>query len=134
MTLSSLTPLRSPNYPRPQAQQQPPVSVVRLRDPDPAPTPPAPVPPRVTRDLSVADAHALSIETVNLIFKEDKKLAGRMVIDAGRRRRAELQTPMQSLRPMAHAILIAGMKRRAEKISDADEIFLKGYLEEIGAA
>jgi hypothetical protein len=130
---SSLTPLWV-QTPRPLAQQaqQQSASVFRFKEPDPAPA--APVQPRVMRDLTVEDAHALSIETVNLIFKEDPKLAGKMIADAGKRRRGELETPMSAIPAKAHAIVLSGMRRRAEKLSDADETFLQGYLEEIGAA
>ena len=85
------------------------------------------------RDISVADAHALSIETINLLVKENPKFVGRLIADAGKRRRGELAYPLTSLKPIARFILLAGMNRRAEKLSEADALFLDNYLEEIGA-
>lgn len=135
MTLSRLTPLQSPYHPHPQAQRQLPIAApaydVHADDIKPKPTPVVPVQPRVEhRDTSVVDAHVLSIETINLLVKENPALVARMVIDAGRRRRAELQTPMGSLKPMARFILLAGMNRRAEKLSEADAMFLEDFPKE----
>ena len=91
--------------------------------------------PRVEhRELTVDDARSLSIETVNLLVKENPGLVARLVIDAGRRRRAELPMSRSELRPAALAVILCGMKRRAEPLSAADESFLADYLESISAS
>jgi hypothetical protein len=91
-------------------------------------------PRTAVENLTTADVVGLSVESVNLLVRENPKLVAQLVINAGKMRRAELPTPMASLRPMARCILLAGMKRRAEQISDADEEFLAAFCESIAAA
>lgn len=94
---------------------------------------PAAAPPRV-EELTVDAARALSIDTINLLVREKPGLVARMVIDAGRRRRGELPMSRSELRPAALAVILCGMKRRAEPLTDADEFFLASYLEELDAS
>ena len=79
-------------------------------------------PPRV-EELTVDAARALSVETINLLVKENPVLVGRLVTDAGKRRRGELPTPMTSIRPAARAILLCGELRRGHQLNDADRGF-----------
>ena len=89
--------------------------------------------PPPIEQLSVDDAHALSIESVNALIPISPALVGRMVIDAGRRRRAELPLSMTPLSSQARAILLCGELRRGRQLSESDRVFLDAYLESIGA-
>jgi hypothetical protein len=132
MILSNLTPLRSPYlHPRPQVQQQPAKAAPAFV---PSVFAPAPAPRLDVEHLTINDVRGLSTASINMLVPHRPDLVARLIVDSGRRRRGELAYPMTSLRPMAHAMLLAGMRRRAEKISDADALFLENYLEEIDAA
>ena len=104
----------------------------RVPVPDEQPAPAA-APPR-GEELTVDAARALSIDTVNLLVRENPGLVARLVIDAGKRRRAELPMSRSELRPAALAVILCGAKRRAEPLTEADEQFLAGYLAEIDAS
>ena len=84
--------------------------------------------------LTVDAARALSIDTVNLLVRENPGLVARMVTDAGRRRRAELPPSMTPLSSQARAILLCGDLRRGRQLAAADSSFLDAYLESIGAS
>jgi hypothetical protein len=103
----------------------------------PVPAPSVPVERQrqvAIENLTADDVAGLSISTINSLIPHNPKLVARLIVDSGRRRRAELPTPMSTLKPMAHAVLLCGMRRRSEKLSDVDEAFLAAYLEEIDAA
>jgi hypothetical protein len=128
----SLTPLRSP-FLNPRAQQQLPANVVRSKEPDP--TPAAPVQTRVDIEhLTVADVRELSTATINALIPYNRKVVAQAVIDAGRRRRGELETPMTSLKPIARFILLAGERRRGRELNDEEAGFMADFLESVGAA
>ena len=130
---------------RPRAHQQPAnVSHDRARV---APAPAAPASdttsrlsaraatPRVEhRELTVNDARALSIETLNMIIPTNPGLVAELIVASGKMRRAELAMSTFAMRPLALAIVLCGKRRRAEKLSDADAAFLADYLAEIGAS
>ena len=80
--------------------------------------------PRVVECLTAEDVAQSSIEAINMLVPHRPDLVAQAVILSGRRRRGELAYPMQSLKPMARFILLAGMNRRAEQLSEADAIFL----------
>jgi hypothetical protein len=80
--------------------------------------------------LTVEEGRSLSIETVNLLVKENPALVARLIIDAGRRARGELPTTTASLHPTARAIVLAGERARGRQLSDADAEFLSAYVEE----
>lgn len=101
-----------------------------------APAPAAPAPadaqPRVAvEDLSVADVRQdLSTASINSLVPINPKLVGQLIVDAGRRRRAELPMSTVAMRPLARAIILSGMRRRAEPLTEADAEFLSDFLAE----
>jgi hypothetical protein len=115
-----------------------------LKDyPDPAPAVPVPaaVQPRVGASrpagveyLTTEDGRALSIETINMLVKENPALVARLIVDAGRRARAELPTPLVSLSPIVRAFRLVDDKRCGQRLSEADADFLAAYLDEISAS
>jgi hypothetical protein len=115
----------------------PPLDRVRAAAvPAPAPAAPAPAAPQPRasfRDLTVDDAHALSIEAINLLVKEDPAFVGRLIVDAGRRRRAELPMNTSALRPIARFILLAGERRRGRELNEEESDFMAAFNESIGA-
>jgi hypothetical protein len=136
----SLTPLRSP-YPRPRAQQQPvkapPVSVPSVFAPSApaAPEPSAEVQRRIAIEtLTVADMTDLSIESLNALVPYRPDLIAALIIDAGEMRRGARPMRTSTMRPVARCIVLAGMRRRAEPLSDADEEFLAAFSESPGEA
>jgi hypothetical protein len=135
----SLSPLWGP---RPRARQQPDTASLKERAPAPAaehaPVP-APVSAEVQRRIAIEhltpdDVADLSVTTINTLVPLNPKLIAQLIIDSGKRRRAELPMNTSTLRPLARCILLAGEKRRGQELSDADEEFLNAYLDEIGAS
>ena len=110
-------------------------NVVSLKEPNSVPVAPAPAAarPRVEH-LTAADVHNdLSTATINALIPINPELVAQLIIDAGRRRRAELPMNTSTLRPLARAIVLSGKRRRAEPLDDADAEFLAEFLENIGA-
>ena len=113
---------------------------VKVHTPAAPPPPPATVEPatRATpaepRRLTLEEARALSIDSINLLIKQDPKLVADMVIAAGARRRGELPMAASEVRPAARAILLSGEARRGRQLNDEERQFMSAYLDEIGAS
>jgi hypothetical protein len=94
------------------------------------PSAPAAVQPS-TEHLTVEEGRSLSIETINMLVKENPSLAAKLIVDAGRRARGELPTSApESLRPAAGAIVLAGERARGRELNAEEVEFLTVYVEE----
>ena len=131
MSLSNLANWRPPVRANPQPKERAPAPVASVIVPSViAPSVPVVAQPRVADRLTAEDVAQSSIEAINMLIPHRPDLVAQAVVNSGRRRRGELAYPMTSLRPMARFILLAGMNRRAEKLSEADAIFLREFPEE----
>jgi hypothetical protein len=118
--LTNLTPLRVPPVRAADRVSRPaPAAVPRLTE----------RPPPSTESLSAEDGRALSIETVNMLGKENPALLARLISDAGRRARGAAPVSRASLSRTALAYYLVGEKTRGQQISDADAAFLADYIE-----
>jgi hypothetical protein len=98
------------------------------------PPPAVPEQPHVdVEHLTVNDVRDLSTAKINTLIPHRPDLVAQLIVDAGRRRRGELPMNTFAMRPISRCILLSGMKRRSEPLSDADEEYLAAYLDEIGA-
>ena len=87
--------------------------------------------PSAVEQLSADDARALSLETINLLAKENPALVARLIVDAGKRARGELPTaPLSSLRPTARAVILSGEKARGRTLNAEEAEFLSAFVEE----
>jgi hypothetical protein len=87
--------------------------------------------PSSVEQLSADDARALSIETINMLVKENPSLVARLITDAGKRARGELPTaPLSSLHPTARAAILSGEKARGRTLNAEEAEFLAAYVEE----
>jgi hypothetical protein len=142
MSLSSLTPIWAP---RPRAQQQPaareraPVSAPSMFTPSaPAylptvPTPSVETPRRIAiENLTVDDIRDASISTLNALVPHRPDLIGRLIVDAGKMRRAELPLRMSTMRPVARCMVLSGERRRGRELNEEETAFMADFLESIG--
>jgi hypothetical protein len=140
--MTSLSPLW---VPRLRAQPQPaktaPVSVPSVFAPAKvtpanvsAPTMPAEVQRCIAIEtLTVADVTDLSVSTINALVPHRPDLVAELIVNSGKRRRAELPMNPSTLRPMARAILLSGELRRGRELNEEERDFMASFLESIGA-
>jgi len=87
-----------------------------------------------SRNGQSAQNSNLSIETVNLVGKENSALVARLIVDAGRRARNAVAPPRASLSRTALAFLLASEKARGRELTAADSEFLADYVESVSVA
>jgi hypothetical protein len=100
---------------------------------DPAPSVPAEKAQSRVDRLTVDDVREASTAAINMVIPHNPQVIAQAIIDAGRRRRNELPTPVASLRPAARAILLSGELRRGRQLSEEEAAFMADFLAEIGA-
>ena len=100
----------------------------------PVPAPPATEPLAVERRrLTLDEARALSVDSINLLIPKDPAFVAKLIIAAGQRRRAELPLTPTELKPAARCILLAGEKRRGRELNEEENAFMADFLGEVGA-
>jgi hypothetical protein len=141
MILSNLTPLCLPYHPRPQAQaQQQSASVFRFKEVGPTPVALVPSVPAETQhriaieNLTADDVRNLSIATINALIPYNRKVVAQAIVDAGRRRRGELETPAASLKPIARFVKLAGERRRGRALNEEEDAFMVEFPASVGAS
>jgi hypothetical protein len=111
-----------------------PLQIPPVRAADRVPKKPVPVPERSrvgVEGLSIEDARALSIDTINALGKENPGLLARLISDAGQRVRGGVSTPQASLSRTALAFLLVDEKMRGKQLSDAEAAFLAAVVEDM---
>jgi hypothetical protein len=89
----------------------------------------------VAERLTTADVHDLSTATVNALVPINPSPVAQLIVDAGRKARAELPTALlSSLRPAARAIVLAGEKARGRRLNEEEVDFLSAFAESLGTS